>query len=96
MDLVRVHGARPGRMAISSIAGLGGDIAAGLDQELKRTWGSAAYLRMALDNVAGAATFRAEITLDDERMTLDASIEAGMSFTVGRGACAWRRILPCL
>jgi diacylglycerol kinase (ATP) len=71
MDLVRVYAARPARMAISSIAGLGGDVAAGLDQELKRTWGSAAYLRMALDNVASAATFRAEITLDDERLTLD-------------------------
>jgi diacylglycerol kinase (ATP) len=37
MDLVRVHPARPARMVISSIAGLGGDVAAGLDQELKRT-----------------------------------------------------------
>ncbi|MEE9579169.1 MAG: diacylglycerol kinase family protein [Gemmatimonadota bacterium] len=71
MDLVRVYAERPGRMAINSIAGLGGDVAAGLDQELKRTWGSAVYLRMALDNIASAATFRAEITLDDEQMTLD-------------------------
>ncbi|MEJ2341842.1 MAG: diacylglycerol kinase family lipid kinase [Gemmatimonadales bacterium] len=71
MDLVRVHATGPTTMAISSIAGLGGDVAAGLDQELKRTWGPAAYLRMALDNVATAATFRVAITLDDERLTVD-------------------------
>lgn len=71
MDLVSVQSGSPGKMAINSIAGLGGDVAAGLDPELKRTWGSAAYLRTALDDVASAASFRAEITLDDERMTLD-------------------------
>lgn len=70
IDLVRVHSSRPGMMANSSIAGLGGDIAEGLDRDLKRTWGSAAYLRMALDNVPSAAAFRAEITLDDARLRL--------------------------
>jgi diacylglycerol kinase (ATP) len=71
MDLVHVHSDRTARMAISSIAGLGGDVAASLDPELKRMWGSAAYLRAALDNLASAATYRTVITLDDERLTLD-------------------------
>ena len=68
IDIVRVGAERPGIMVNASVAGLGGDITEGLDRELKRTWGSAVYLRMALDGVASAASFHARIDLDGEGM----------------------------
>lgn len=68
IDLVRVEAGWTGVMAIASVGGLGGDIAQGLDRELKRTWGPAVYLRTALDNVAEARTFSVRICLDDRRL----------------------------
>jgi diacylglycerol kinase (ATP) len=73
IDLVAVDGARPGLMANASVAGLGGDLTQGLDLELKRTWGPAVYLRMALDELGAAAGFAIEIRLDDQVLELEST-----------------------
>jgi diacylglycerol kinase (ATP) len=71
IDVARVESAGPSFMVIGSTAGLGGDIAAGLDVYLKRAWGAGVYLRMALAEIGSARTYRATIELDDETLELD-------------------------
>ena len=66
IDVVTVDGSHPGLMANASVGGLGGDLTEGLDLDLKRTWGPAVYLRMALDELGSAAGYSVEIRLDDE------------------------------
>ena len=73
IDLAEVDGPGPRLMANASVSGLGGDLTEGLDLDLKRAWGSAVYLRMALDELGAAGGFAVEVRLDDEVLELEAT-----------------------
>lgn len=69
MDLVEARaGERSAVLVNFALGGFAGDIARHVTRERRRLWGGMVYLRGAVAGLAGLRTYRARLTLDDDRL----------------------------